>query len=88
MNQPKSNTVLWWLLRIEDKELRERAVRACKNHDTDCADLELAIEYMCIWSDTKQYGEGWEFWYKISEQAADSLIPLLHIPYTKKTKKL
>lgn len=86
MNQPKKNTVLWWLLRIEDKELRERAVRACVLPDFECSDFESAIAIMCGWSDTEQYDEGVDFWDKICNQATDNLIPLLAEPYTEPTK--
>lgn len=76
------NTVLWWLLRIEDKELRERAVRACAWPDKVFGSLEDAIWSMCSWDDTEEYGEGICFWYEISEQAQKNLIPLLPVSCT------
>ena len=77
MNQPKPNTVLWWLLRIEDKELRERAVRACKHPDGYANYLEDAICNMGLWEDTNEFTE---FWLHIAVDALNNLIPLLPVP--------
>ena len=80
MEQPKKDTVLWWLNRIADEDLRHRAVSQCTDHANSnelVYSLGQAIPFMDNWDNTL---EGAEFWADKSIEARDGFIELLPEP--------